>query len=91
MQRMSTLADLGVLAKQAKIPFIEKIARTSFGSPVVKTWPSNVQGAGWIPGRRTKIPCTSGQKTRSIDSSNMVTHSIKTLKRVPRKISKDSG
>ena len=33
---MSALADLGVLAKQTKILFIEKIARTSLGSPMVK-------------------------------------------------------
>ena len=89
---MSALADLGVLAKQTKIPFIEKMARTCLGRPRVKAWPSNVQGAGWILGRGTKIPCTPWPENQNIDSSsNMATNSIKTLKRVHMKLSTDSG
>ena len=85
------MADLGVLAKQTKIPCIEKTARTSLRSPMVKTWPSNVQGAGWIPGRGAKIQHALWPENQNIDSSsNMVTNSIKTLKRVHMKISKNS-
>ena len=89
---MSALADLGVLAKQTKIPFIEKMARTYLGRPRVKAWPSNVQGAGWILDRRTKIPCTPWPENQNIDSSsNLAINSIKTLKRVHMKLSTDSG
>ena len=36
------------------------------GSPVVKTSPSNAEGAGSIPGGRTKIPHASGPKIQNI-------------------------
>ena len=36
------------------------------GGPVVKTLPSNAQGAGLIPGQGNKIPCASQSKNQNI-------------------------
>ena len=36
------------------------------GGPVVKTLPSNAQGAGLIPGQGHKIPCASQSKNQNI-------------------------
>ena len=52
------------------------------GGPVAKTSPSNTGSAGWILGRGTKIPHVSRPKNQNINNrNNIVTDSIKTLKR----------
>ena len=38
------------------------------GDPVIKTSPSNAGGAGSIPGRRGKIPCTLQPKKHKIET-----------------------
>ena len=57
------------------------------GSPVVKSSPSSAGGVGSIPGRGTKIPfALRCRKPKHTSRSNIVTHSIKTLKTVHIKI-----
>ena len=57
------------------------------GSPVVKSSPSKTGGVGLIPGRGTKIPSALRcRKLKHTSRSNVVTHSIKTLKTVHIKI-----
>ena len=61
---------------------------------MVKSSPSNAQGAGLIPGQRAKIPHALWPKNRKVKqkqhcSSNIVTASIKTLKMVSIKIEKN--
>ena len=51
------------------------------GSLVVKTPPSNAEGASLIPGWRAKIPHASWPQNQNINNkSNIITNSIKTLK-----------
>ena len=53
------------------------------GGPVVKTSPSNAEGAGLIPGQGAKIPHVLWSKKKTHKNrSNIVTNSIKTLKMV---------
>ena len=42
------------------------IGRDFPGGPVVKTSPSNAEGAGLIPGQGAKIPCASRPKNQNI-------------------------
>ena len=49
---------------------------------MVKTSPSNTGDAGSIPGWGIKIPHSSWPKNQSINRSNIVSDSIKTLKMV---------
>ena len=56
---------------------------TSLAALVVKTPPSNTEGASSIPGQGAKIPHASQPENQSINSwNNIVTHSIKTFKMV---------
>ena len=52
------------------------------GGPVVKTLPSNAGREGLIPGRGAKIPHALRPKNQNINRSNIVTNSIKTLKKM---------
>ena len=57
---------------------IRKEDRDFPGGPVIKTLPSNTGDAGSIPG----CPHSSWPKNQSINRSNIVSGSIKTLKMV---------
>jgi len=60
--------------------------RDFHGCPVVKTSPSSARGVGLIPGWGVNTPhALCGQKTKTENRSNVVTHSTKTLKKVPIK------
>ena len=61
---------------------IRKEDRDFPGGPVIKTLPSNTGDAGSIPGCGMKIPHSSWPKNQSINRSNIVSDSIKTLKMV---------
>ena len=52
------------------------------GDPVVKTLFSNARGAGSIPVQGARIPHALLPRTQTENSKNIVTKSIKTLKRV---------
>ena len=71
------------------ITFYQKVLTRDFpGGPVVKTLPSSTGGAGSIPGRGAKIPRASRpkkQKNIKKKRSNIVTNSIKTLKKKKRR------
>ena len=60
------------------------------GGPVVKTLPSNAGGAGSIPGWGAKIPQASRPKNKIKNRSRIVANSIKTLKIVHIKKSKNN-
>ena len=49
---------------------------------MVRTLPSNIMGAGLIPGQGARIPC--GQKNKRWDRSSVVADLIKTLKKGPQ-------
>ena len=48
---------------------------------MVKTLPSNLAGAGLIPGWGTKIPHVSEPKKQNIKQINVATNSIETIKK----------
>ena len=52
------------------------------GGPEIRTLPSNIVGAGLIPGQGARIPC--GQKTKTWDRNSVVADLIKTLKKGPQ-------
>ena len=49
---------------------------------MVKTLPSNAEGAGLFPGQGPKIPQASQQKTKTWNRSSIATNSLKTLKMI---------
>ena len=49
------------------------------GGPVIRTLPSNIMGAGLIPGQGARIPC--GQKNKRWDRSSVVADLIDFKKR----------
>lgn len=50
------------------------------GNPDIMTLPSNVAGAGSIPGQGVKIPHALGPKILNVKYKQYVTNSIKSLK-----------
>ena len=47
---------------------------------MLKTLPSNARGVGLIPNWKARIPMPRGQKSKTLNRSNIVTSLIKTLK-----------
>ena len=56
-----------------------------FGSPVVKTTPSNLGSTSLIPSQRAKIPRASRPKKQNIKKQGVVTNLIKTFLKTAHK------
>ena len=56
-----------------------------FGSPVVKTTPSNLGSTSLIPSQRAKIPRASRPKNQNIKKQGVVTNLIKTFLKTAHK------